>query len=194
MFHKSKKIGFLAIFAIATAFFSLAFWLFSADEKTYAQQPVSKTQLADAIERPEAPDVHFLDSSNQRVSLAAFRGQVVILNFWASWCKHCVNELSDLVALEKRLNEANIPARVLFVNVDSSEQDARSFLKDKDLPIAFFHDNTSMAMHAFRSAFLPTTILIDMNGRVAKVIYGEASWDSQPVVDYIRHVAETSQS
>lgn len=137
-----------------------------------------------------APLEVFEDLAGARVRLADFRGQVVLVNFWATWCAPCVREMPTLDRLQAMLAGEGLV--VAAVSVDrAGRQAVEPFAAKLGLEhLALFLDPKSALARAFGLSGLPTTYLIDRAGRVVRVLAGPAEWDSPEVVALIRHYLE----
>jgi thiol-disulfide isomerase/thioredoxin len=126
---------------------------------------------------PVAPRVSGTTLTGAKLSLAAYRGHVVVLNFWGSWCAPCRAEAPMLAALARRYQ----PAGVRFVGVDIRDNTAAAEAFQHDFSITYpsFSDPGDMIALAFRNtvppAGTPTTLVIGRTGRIAARIVGEAS-------------------
>jgi len=126
--------------------------------------------------RVQAPDAPFVTADGQTVTLQRFAGQVVVLNFWASWCAPCVREMPSLNALAQRAPET----AVVTVSMDvQGPRVASEFLRREGLDhLDAYHDPDALLMSALRIYGLPVSVVIDRNGRVAATIQGEVDWDT----------------
>ena len=134
-----------------------------------------------------APQAGFTDGSGRSVSLGAFRGQVVLLNFWATWCAPCIREMPSLDRLQAKLKGEGLV--VVAVSEDFAGLDlVEPFFERLKLEnLAIFLDSDGALSKAFGIAGLPTTLLIDREGRVVGGLEGPAEWDSGEAVALIRH-------
>jgi len=124
-------------------------------------------------------DLPRLGSSN-RLSLAALRGKVVVINFWASWCPPCRGESPILERWHRRI--AARGGTVLGVDVLDLESDARAFVHRYGMTYPILHDGDGGSRKAFDVYQQPDTIVIDRRGRIASVVRG-------PVTDaYLQRV------
>ncbi len=132
-----------------------------------------------------APEVGFtLDG--RPTSLAEFRGRVVLLNFWATWCGPCVAEMPSLDRLEAALGGADFA--VIAISEDRNPAVIQPFFDRLELAhLARFHDPAGALSRAFAVRGLPTSVLIDREGRVVGRIEGPAEWDSPEALALMRH-------
>ena len=131
----------------------------------------------------------FEDGRSQTRSLADFHGRVVLLNIWASWCTPCRKELPALEHLAAALDGAEFA--ILAVSIDrggiGAVQKLFGQLSIETLPI--YIDTSSQAMRAARVNVLPTSLIIDRDGREVARVVGPADWDAAATIDYFRRVA-----
>lgn len=130
-----------------------------------------------------APDVNFAGTSGATQSLAALRGRVVLVNFWATWCAPCIKEMPSLVRLQAKLGDL----AVLAVSEDRRGAElVEPFLAKYQLTgLATFLDPKNTVGHAFGVEGLPTSILIDRDGRIVGELQGAAEWDSPAMLKLI---------
>ena len=132
-------------------------------------------QTQPAPERPPAPSLVLPDLEGETFRLADHRGEVVLVNFWATWCPPCRKEMPSM----QRLWEAwkGRPFRVVAVDVGEEESAAWAFAATEDLTFTILLDNDSAVSRAWGVRGLPTTFLIDPAGRIAFTAIGERTWD-----------------
>jgi len=129
----------------------------------------------------------FQDMKGGRVRLADFAGQVVVLNFWATWCPPCVREMPSLDRLHAALREEGLT--VVAVSIDRGGPDviepfaARHKLKEMGL----YWDAKSTLAKAFGVTGLPTTFIIDRQSRIIGAMQGSAEWGSPEALALVRH-------
>jgi cytochrome c biogenesis protein CcmG/thiol:disulfide interchange protein DsbE len=122
-----------------------------------------------ALEGRPAPALRLADLAGRPVDLGQLRGKVVAVNFWATWCPPCKEELPAL-AQARRAGEGCL--EVLGVTEDSPREDVVAEVARQALPYPVLLDGDGAAAHAFGVAGLPSTFLVDAEGRVRKVWKG----------------------
>jgi cytochrome c biogenesis protein CcmG/thiol:disulfide interchange protein DsbE len=143
-----------------------------------ATQPASRT-LDDAVAhgvRPRAPSAaERLPrlSGGGRASLGSYRGEVVVLNFWASWCEPCQQEAPRLERLQQELSRHD--GTVLGVTYKDASADSLSFVKRNRLTYPNLRDAGGEFAHTYGTNELPESFVIDRDGHIAAISRGEAS-------------------
>ncbi|MEW5889479.1 MAG: redoxin family protein [Pseudomonadota bacterium] len=129
--------------------------------------------------------VGFQDGEGRALSLADFRGKVVLLNIWATWCVPCRKEMPALDRLQKELGG---PAfEVVAVSIDQDANLVREFyLKYGIKSLALYIDPTTSITSTLGTIGIPTTLLVDQAGREVWRKVGPAEWDAPPSVAEIR--------
>jgi thiol-disulfide isomerase/thioredoxin len=123
------------------------------------------------------PDTYFYDTSDRQVTLADFRGKVVLVNLWATWCPPCVVELPALDSLQAKLKDKNF--KVVAISQDTSSlATITSFLQGKDVThIDAYWDKDRQIPMKWRYDGLPVSFLLDADGRVVRRFDGPYAWD-----------------
>jgi len=124
------------------------------------------------------------DLQGKEHRLADYRGKVVLLNFWATWCEPCREEMPAMQRLQQRL--AGKPFVVLAVDFGEGEPRIRSFLKELPLAFTFLLDRDGSVASAWRVRVLPVSFLIDPDQKIRYSVLGDAAWDSPAVEQAVR--------
>lgn len=134
-----------------------------------------------------APAVTFTDAAGRQLSLADFRGKVVLLNFWATWCGPCVKELPSLDRLQAKLGSDRFT--VVAISVDRQGLDVvRPFLAKAAIrSLTTYTDPHGDSMRAFGVQGLPTSFIIDRAGREAGRLEGMANWNTPEAEALMRY-------
>jgi thiol-disulfide isomerase/thioredoxin len=131
-----------------------------------------------------APDFTIDARGGKKLSLSQFKGQVVMLNFWATWCGPCRQEMPLLDAMYKKYRPMGFT--LVGVNVEPDSKEAQSFLQQVPVtfPIAF--DTESKVTKMYKVQGMPSTIIIDRKGNARVVHKGYRPGDENKYLDHIR--------
>ena len=130
---------------------------------------VSSLATAD-VSGTTAPDFTLKSRSGENIRLEYLRGEVIMLNFWASWCGPCRQEMPHMDAIEEEFRDYGF--RVLAVNVDQNRDDAKRFLESVPVDFAILWDHDSTVSELYDVQAMPTTVMIDRNGQARHVHHG----------------------
>lgn len=139
------------------------------------------------------PDIAFQDGSGKPLKLSDWKGRVVLVNLWATWCAPCRKEMPDLAALQKELGFEQF--EVVAISVDRKGAEASSaFLKETGADnLKLYVEPTTRIVGDLQSAGLPATILVDRQGREIGRLLGPAHWASPEAVTLVKAaLAETN--
>jgi len=128
-----------------------------------------------------APTISLTDSDGHTLELSELRGKLVLVNLWATWCEPCLREMPSLERLQSRLGER---IAVLAVSEDRGGNKAvEPFIAKLGLKsVKIYIDPKSEVGHAFGARGLPTSFLIDREGKVLGRVEGAAEWDSPKIL------------
>jgi peroxiredoxin len=131
-----------------------------------------------------APNFRLKTDTGLEVSRANFGGKVLVLNFWATWCPPCVEEIPSLNEMQKQLSGSGVV--VLAVSVDKNEQKYREFLQRAGVSFQTVRDPEANVSAEYGTFKYPETYVIDRSGKVAQKIIGPADWMDPKMIGYIR--------
>ncbi len=134
---------------------------------------------------PVAPALKLMELGGQPYDLSTFKGQVVLVNFWATWCVPCIKEIPSLNRLAKKMRGRNF--QILAVNIRESGQRIKAFFRRLKLKRGFsvLLDRNGQASKAWKVYAYPSNFLIDKTGIIRYGESGALGWDDQDVVDTI---------
>ncbi len=145
-------------------------------------------KLEEMKDRPAAPDFALPNPGGKRLSLKDYRGKVVFLNFWATWCEFCRTEMPAMERLYREFKDQGF--EVLAVNVKDKRQDALAFVKELKLSYPILMDPDGEVGLLYGAFGLPTTYLIDEKGMVLARLWGPADWYSPQARGLIKMLLE----
>ncbi len=131
-----------------------------------------------------APQFTLGAKSGQNISLAQFKGQVVMLNFWASWCGPCRQEMPLLESIYKKYNRLGFT--LIGVNVEPDSNAANEWLKQTPVSFPILYDKESKVSKMYDVAGMPSTVIIDRAGKVRMLHRGYKPGDENEYLDSIR--------
>jgi cytochrome c biogenesis protein CcmG/thiol:disulfide interchange protein DsbE len=129
-----------------------------------------------------APDFTVHDS-NRTVTLSQLKGQVVVLNFWATWCPPCIEEMPSLVQMQERMRSKGVT--VLAVSVDADEKSYRQFLREHNVNLLSVRDGDQKSNELYGTSKFPETFVIDRKGVVRRKFIGAVDWTDPEVIDFL---------
>jgi cytochrome c biogenesis protein CcmG/thiol:disulfide interchange protein DsbE len=129
-----------------------------------------------------APDFTVRDSG-RTVTLSQLKGQVVVLNFWATWCAPCIEEMPSLVQMQQRMQAKGIT--VLAVSIDVDENNYKRFLRDHNINLLSVRDPDQKSNSLYGTSKFPETYIIDRSGIVRRKFIGAVDWTEPDVIEYL---------
>jgi len=124
-----------------------------------------------------------LQDSDRKVTLSQFRGQVVVLNFWATWCPPCVEELPSLMSMQERTKARGVV--VLGVSIDVDQDAYHRFLKLHNVNLLTVRDPDQKVAGMYGTAGWPETYIIDRQGIVRRKVVGPIDWNAPDVMEFL---------
>lgn len=183
-----------AILIIAMALIAVVFGVYLKGEgdgkvetpsSPQAETGVSKALATGALaafvvrtERKPAPEVSFTPEGGAATSLQAWKGRVILVNLWATWCAPCRKEMPSLAALQSEMGSKDF--EVVAISLDRKGAEASgAFLKEVGATtLKLYTDPTTDTLNQFQAVGLPASILIDRQGREIGRLLGPAEWNS----------------
>ncbi|HTT25134.1 MAG TPA: TlpA disulfide reductase family protein, partial [Candidatus Sulfotelmatobacter sp.] len=127
-----------------------------------------------------------VQDSDHQVSLNQFRGQVVILNFWATWCPPCEQELPSLMDMQNRLRGRGVT--VLGVSIDVDGDAYHRFLKERNVNFVTVRDPDQKVANLYGTSMWPESYVIDRQGVLRRKIVGPINWNSPDVMQFLNQL------
>lgn len=127
-----------------------------------------------------APDFTISDGATT-INLASYRGKVVLLNFWATWCPPCVQEMPSLSQLHR--DDPNLV--ILAVSIDENADDYKSFIRERHIEFTTVRDPQQKAASLFHTEKWPETYIIDRNGIIRRKFIGAQDWTDPEIRQFL---------
>ena len=124
-----------------------------------------------------------MQDAQNKITLSQYRGQVVVLNFWATWCPPCVEEMPSLVEMQRRMKAKGVT--VLAVSVDVDEGAYKQFLKDHNVSLLTVRDPEHKSSELYGTFKYPETYVIDRGGVMRRKFIGAVDWTEPDVVELL---------
>ncbi len=175
-------VALVAVVAIAAIVYpSLAD---KANEALETTSSVSSSDTTDEKQYPKAKDIKIFDTDGNEVKLSDFYGKPIILNFWATWCGYCVQEMPDI---EEAFKEHGDEIQFLIVNTDDGIEKGEAFLKNKGYTFPTYYDLDYNAAITYSITGIPRTIAIDKDGFIRYNRAGMISADTlEGIIEMIK--------
>lgn len=133
----------------------------------------------------ESIDFTLPDLNGKQVSLKDFKGKVVFLNFWATWCKPCEEEMPSMQGLYESLRGA--PFEIVAVSVDKDRDEVvKNYAKKYGLTFTILHDKKGTIKEIYKTTGVPETFIVDQNGNIAEKVWGPRDWSSPTSITVIK--------
>ncbi len=136
---------------------------------------------APAVVKEGNPSVDFNLPDLQGAMHGLPKGEVTLLNFWATWCPPCRKEMPSMVELHNKLGSRGL--KIVAVSVDRKRSDLSAFVREFQIPFQVLHDIDSTVSRRYGVFRYPETFLIDRQGRIRHHLVGGIDWMSQPLLD-----------
>jgi len=190
-----NKISFKTalLFIIPVAVAGVAFHFFyNGDVATAGSQQQELDRLFGSIGILKIPhvtrpvEIQLKDAYGNTVRLSDFRGKVVFLNFWATWCAACVVEMPSMEKLHRRLKDKNFV--MVAINVQESDTQVKAFFEKLKLSFTTLLDVNGEVATGFAVNALPTTFVLDKEGRIVGAAIGPREWNSRASIALFEHL------
>lgn len=124
-----------------------------------------------------------MQDAQSTVTLSQFRGQVVVLNFWATWCEPCVEEVPSLVEMQRRMKAKGIT--VVAVSVDVDESAYHRFLNEHNVNLLTVRDPDHKSSMLYGTFKYPETYVIDRQGVMRRKFLGAVDWTEADITEFL---------
>jgi peroxiredoxin len=177
---------FIGSFSVRPIHLALPLFLFLALlVSSYAFAQAEETPLLTPVEGlPTAPDFDLTGPKGESYSLSQWRGQPIIVNFWATWCPPCRAEMPSMQRAWETLEGDGV--QLIAINVGEEPGEIEAFLERVPVSFPLPMDTDMRVSQAYPMRGLPTTFVVDAEGRLAYKAQGEREWDDPALLDLVR--------
>jgi thiol-disulfide isomerase/thioredoxin len=160
---------------------SIAAFLVIAGCSTKKDTPQGEATIK---EKKPAPEVNVTSLKNVPLKLSDLKGKVVLLNFWATWCPPCREEIPSMMKLNSAM--AGKPFQMVAVSIDEGGVPAiEAFFKESGFNLPTYTDPDGKAVKTYGVTGVPETFIIDKNGILMKKVIGPMAWDSPDAIAFL---------
>jgi peroxiredoxin len=161
---------------LVSIFLLLSFITMAACSREEAPRP--------AMEGTPAPDFNLPDLAGQKTRLSDLKGKVVLVNFWATWCPPCREEIPSMAVLNRLM--AGKPFRMLAISIDQGGKGAvEAFFRKSGTALPTLIDVDGTASRLYGTTGVPETFVIDRKGVIIKKVIGALNWSDPEVVRFL---------
>lgn len=176
--RKSRRILYILFWATMLGFYASS----QADESlTLIENP------------PFAPAFSLPNMDGELFSLEHYKGKIVIINFWATWCPPCREELPSMNRAWHKLKQQNDNIAMIAINVGEDEDTIFSFMANYPIEFQVLLDKTGEIIKQWPIKGLPTTFVVDSKGRLYYRAIGGREWDDNKLLDLIKSIKTDGQ-
>ena len=173
-----RKRGLLILFLVlALSGLALSGWKVIATSEAQSKDFYRALAIHKFDDRPEAPSFSLRNPDGDKVELSDFKGKVLLLNFWATWCPPCRAEMPEMEQLYQAFKDKGFA--ILAVSIDDTPEVIPPFMKTMNLTFPTAHDRGARVARRYGFRGPPLSYLIDVQGKVIGSASGPRSWFSQ---------------
>jgi peroxiredoxin len=173
-------ITFLSIIIIFFSGFNL-----SAKEDLYSIFGVKRLKI-----EPFAPVFTLKNLDGKEINLEDYRGKVVLLNFWATWCEPCLEEMPSMQKTYNKFKNKGFVVLAVSIDRKSREKDVRTFAKNLNLSFPILLDSDHNVLNKYFNNTLPTSYLINFKGKLKGFISGARDWENDDASALINNLLQ----
>ena len=173
--RRTLFICLLTVFVLTSAF--------GADEKELTPSDIQQSLIElgfRVFKSPvEAPEFNLENLAGDSITLSSYRGKIVLLNFWATWCPPCRAEMPSMQALYDTLDGEEF--EIVAVDLNESRQTVQSFVEENEYTFPVLLDSTGAVGATYGARSIPTSFLIDSDGNALGFLVGSRTWEGDDI-------------
>lgn len=136
------------------------------------------------------PQVQLQDLSGNVHTLEQYKGQVVLVQFWATYCPPCVKEMPSMNKLQDKLAKAGVAFKILAIDMAESKAEVEAFVKRIKPEFTILMDESGSSIQAWNVFAAPSNFLINKQGEIAYTLFGGVEWDSAEIIETITQLSQ----
>lgn len=187
-------IGLVLVGLTAGIGFTVANQMQTSPPAEQEPSPTAAPDMSGGLEGQLAPDFELTNAAGQKVTLAQYRGKLVFLNFWATWCEPCKEEMPSMERLYQKMQGR--PFEILAVSLDNQPESAvPAFFEKTKIKVSFpvlQGDGQGIAKKKYQTTGVPESFIIGADGKVVKHVIGSYEWDSEQIIEYFETLMKES--
>ena len=188
----TRKTGFRILVLVVLGFVGLSLLQFDLFAKT--QDPKLERLFSDMGVLKIPPDadpleIRLSDPTGRPVSLSEFRGKIVFINFWTTWCLACVIEMPSMEKLHQKFKHKDFV--MVGINLQESAARVKQFYKEHSLTFLTLLDITGDVGAGLGIRSIPTTFILDKNGRIIGKAFGPREWESKKSIALFEYLTDS---
>ncbi len=189
----SRKTGFLILILVVFGFIGLGFLQFDLFAKTEDQELERLFSDMGVLKIPSDADpleIRLSDPTGRPISLSEFRGKIVFINFWTTWCLACVIEMPSMEKLHQKFKDKDFV--MVAINLQESGSRVSQFFKEYKLTFTTLLDITGDVSAGLGIHSIPTTFILDKNGRIIGKALGPREWESKKSIALFEYLINST--
>jgi thiol-disulfide isomerase/thioredoxin len=170
-----------------------SFWeidLFAKTENQELERLFSDMGVLQIPAATEPIEIRLKDPTGRPISLSEFRGKIVFINFWTTWCLACVIEMPSMEKLHQKFKNKDFV--MVAINLQESASKINQFFKEYKLTFMALLDTTGDVGSGLGIRAIPTTFILDKNGRMIGKALGPREWESKDSIALFEHLSDSS--
>ena len=136
------------------------------------------------------PQLSLKDLQGVNHDLSQYQGQVVLVQFWATYCPPCVKEMPSMNHLQDKLKKAGVPFKILAINMAETKAEVEAFVKKVKPEFTILLDESGTSIGQWNVFAAPSNFLIGKDGQVHYTLFGGVEWDSAPIIQTITQLSQ----
>ena len=137
----------------------------------------------------QLPEFSFLDENHKSINIRKFKGKILLINFWATWCKPCIKELPQLDNLIEILGPENIDIITISIDNNKTINDLKNFFNNLNIKnLNIYQDKDARGYELLNAIGIPTTILVDRNLNAHLKVSGYLNWQDTQIMNLINQL------